>query len=108
MNIRLQLRAGKLSANHSEALRVQSSIIAGRAGLNQNHNEALRIRSSIKPGGTHLNHSETLNLRWPVKIIGLRQVVKTTANQSDRLELLVVRAGVRAGGRAFRGARARK
>ena len=108
MTIRTQLKAGGQNLNHNDVLRVRSAVKAGDfdggRGHNLNHNEALRVRSAVKAGGS-LNHNEALNVRWPVKVTGLRQMLKTTANKSDRLELLVVRAGVRAGRRATRVAR---
>jgi hypothetical protein len=104
MTIRTQLKTGGWM-NHNEALRVRSTV---KAGGWFNHNEALRVRLSMKAGGVNLQHNEALNVRWPAKVTGLRQMLKTTADKSDRLELLVVRAGVRAGGRVLRGARACK
>ena len=40
MTIRTQLKAGRLAANHSQALHVRSALKAGR--LAANHNQALR------------------------------------------------------------------
>jgi hypothetical protein len=79
MTVRSQLKAGKLSANHSEAL---------------------RVRSAIKAGGEHLNHNETLE-RAPERVaVSMRRHPLTASRKEDRLALLVVRAGLRAGRRA--------
>jgi hypothetical protein len=53
-----------------------------------------------------LNHNERLDVRSGLKAgrINLRAAVQTTARKADRLELLVVRAGLRAG-RTVRGIR---
>jgi hypothetical protein len=68
MTIRTQLRAGKLSANHNEALRHEST-----------------------------------------PAISMRQQLRTGTHEHDRLKLLVVRAGLKAGAyrRGARVARAR-
>jgi hypothetical protein len=63
----------------------------------------MTIRTQLKAGGRKLNHNETLKVRSDVKAGELRRMVKTTSNRNDRLDLLVVRAGVRAGGRNIRG-----
>ena len=76
MTIRTQLKAGKLSANHSEVLQVRSAIKAGK--LAANHNEKLQ-RASDRSA------------------VAMRRELLTTTRKEDRLELLVVRAGLRAG-----------
>lgn len=44
MTVKTQLKAGRLAANHSEALQVRSTLKAGK--LSANHSEALRIVSA--------------------------------------------------------------
>jgi hypothetical protein len=85
MKIRTQLKAGGLSST--------------------NHNEALAVRTALKAGGVSLNHNETQQTRSGLKAgrINLRAAVQTTSRKSDRLELLVVRAGLRAGRAVRRG-----
>lgn len=89
MRIRTQLKAGALVSNHSEGLRVRTSVKAG--GLQLNHSEALRIRQDDRDA------------------ISMRRTLPTTSRKDDRLELLVVRAGLRAGARhrRFQSARGR-
>ena len=86
MTIRTQLKAGGIVANHSEALQVRTALKAG--GLNLNHTESLRVRSSVK------------KLDAAANIVWMRREPLTTSRKDDRLELLVVRAGLRAGRRA--------
>ena len=116
MTVKSQLKAGKLAANHNEPLRVRSAVRAGKIALN--HSEALQVRSQIKAGGQDLNHNETLQVRTALKAggvslnhnetqrasdrsaVSMRRELLTTTRREDRLELLVVRAGLRAGRRA--------
>ena len=86
MTIKTQLKAGKLAANHNEVLQVRSAIKAGK--LATNHNEKLRGASDRST------------------VVSMPPEPLTTTRKEDRLELLVVRAGLRAGRRS-RG-RARK
>jgi hypothetical protein len=79
MTVRTQLKAGKLAANH---------------------NETLQVRSSLKAGGTFLNHNEALQRSTDRPAVSMRRQPLTTSRKKDRLELLVVRAGLRAGRRA--------
>jgi hypothetical protein len=79
MKTRTQLKAGKLTANHSEALRVRTSVKAG--GVEGQHNERLERASDRSP-------------------VSMRRQPLTTSRKKDRLELLVVRAGLRAGRRS--------
>ena len=74
MTIRMQLKAG---------------------GVDGQHNETLKVRTAIKAGGLTPNHSERLT----PATISMRRQPRTTARKEDRLELLVVRAGLRAGAR---------
>ena len=104
MTIRTQLKAGRLATNHHETMRVRSALKAG--GIDPQHNEALRVRSTIKAGGVDPQHNETLVRAPETPAISMRRLPRTTAPKGDRLALLVVRAGLRAGlGR--RGARGR-
>ena len=95
MTTRTQLKAGKLATNHNDALRVRSTIKAG--GHNLNHNEALRVRSTIKGGGRDINHNEKLQRATDRPAVSMRRELLTTTRKDDRLTLLVVRAGLRAG-----------
>ena len=99
MKIRTQLKAGRLSANHNATLQVRSALKAGKIVLN--HNEGLQVRSTLKAGGLTENHSEGLQVRSEIKapVISMRRKPPTTRRPDDRLELLVVRAGLRAGRR---------
>jgi hypothetical protein len=98
MTTRTQLKAGKIILNHSEALQVRSTLKAG--GIWENHNEALLVRTALKAGGRYLNHNETLERAADRPIVSMRRQVITASRQEDRLALLVVRAGLRAGLRA--------
>jgi hypothetical protein len=101
MKIRTQLKAGRINMrgeNHNETLQVQSGVKAGARV------RGLAVRSQLKAGGKSLNHNDTLQTRTGLKAgrINLRAAVQTTARKGDRLELLVVRAGLKAGRRGFR------
>ena len=72
-------------------------------GQNLNHNEALRVRATLKAGGHNLNHNETVRRDSDRPAISMFRQPRTTGRKEDRLELLVVRAGLRAG-RAIRSA----
>ena len=92
MRIRTQLKAGAMVSNHSEGLRVRTTVKAGvKTGGWANHSEALRIRQDDRDA------------------ISMRRTLPTTRRKEDRLELLVVRAGLRAGARhrRFQSARGR-
>jgi hypothetical protein len=110
MTIRTQLKAGGFnSTNHNESLKVRTALKAGglmnhnetfqvrtalkAGGWGPNHNEALRVRSTLKAGGIKMNHSEKLDRA----AVSMRRELLTTSRKEDRLELLVVRAGLRAG-----------
>ena len=97
MTIRTQLKAGGIQTNHNEALQVRSAVRAGRIAVN--HNEALRVRSTMKAGRLATNHSEPLRAAGR-QAVSMRRELVTTSRKEDRLELLVVRAGLRAGRRA--------
>ena len=86
MKIRSALKVGGRRMNHNETLAVRTALKAGRVGWSNNHNEVLQTRTGLKAGK-------------------LRRAVQVTARKEDRLELLVVRAGLRAGKRDFRRAR---
>ena len=74
---------------------IRTQVKAG--GVEAQHNEALQVRSALKAGGKSLNHNEALRTGSPA-IAMLRQP-RTTSRKEDRLELLVIRAGLRAGRR---------
>jgi hypothetical protein len=82
MTTKTNLKAGKLATNHNEALQVRSSIKAGGLSSN-NHNEKL-VRVSER------------------QTVSMRRELLTTSRKDDRLELLIVRAGLRAGKRFAR------
>ena len=81
---------------------IRTQIKAGDAGgdsgrLASNHSEVLKVRSTVKAGGIRLgNHNEALRVGSAPAIAMLRQP-RTMSRKEDRLELLVVRAGLRAG-----------
>jgi hypothetical protein len=103
LRVRSTVKAGGKSLNHNEALKVRSTVKAG--GLSStNHSEALKIRSTVKAGGRLVNHSETLRTGSAPVVAMLRQP-RTTSRKEDRLELLVIRAGLRAGRRNTPGSR---
>jgi hypothetical protein len=64
--------------------------------MNMQHNEALRVRSTVKAGKIAINHNEALRIVAPPAIAMLRQP-RRTSRKEDRLGLLVIRAGLRAG-----------
>jgi len=74
---------------------IRTQVKAG--GVEAQHNEALQVRSAVKAGAGYLNHNEALRTGSPA-IAMLRQP-RTTSRKEDRLELLVIRAGLRAGRR---------
>ena len=76
----------------------RTQLNAGR--LAGNHNEALQIRSTIKAGGVEGQHNEKLQRASDRPAVSMRRQLLTTSRKEDRLELLVVRAGLRAGHRA--------
>jgi hypothetical protein len=77
---------------------IRTQLKAG--GQSLNHNEALRVRSTIKAGGVEAQHNENLQLATDRPAVSMRRELLTTTRREDRLELLVVRAGLRAGRRA--------
>jgi hypothetical protein len=120
MTIRTQLKAGGLNTlNHNEALQVRTALKAGRKALVSNHSEVLQVRTALKAGGTTYQHNEALQVRSAIKAggrdinhneklqratdgpaVAMRRELLTTSRKEDRLQLLVVRAGLRAGLRA--------
>jgi len=61
----------------------------------------MRIRTQLQAGKLATNHNETLQVRTGLqggKLRKLRKLLVTTSQKEDRLALLVVRAGLRAGG----------
>ena len=99
MTIRTQLKAGKLATNDNEMLQIRSTLKAGGV-TSTNHNQSLRVRSTIKAGGTEYQHNESLGRASDRSAVSMRRELLTTSRKADRLELLVVRAGLRAGRRA--------
>ena len=68
--------------------------------LAMNHNEALQVRTALKAGARAMNHNEALQVRTErPAAVSMRRELLTTSRKEDRLELLVVRAGLRAGRR---------
>jgi hypothetical protein len=59
----------------------------------------MTIRTQLKAGGW-TNHNEALRREADRPAIAMRHTLRTTARKEDRLELMVVRAGLRAGRRA--------
>ena len=80
MTIRTQLKAGARFSNHNETLQVRTALKAGAAAFN-NHNERVQRASDRQS-------------------VSMRRELVTTTRKEDRLALLVVRAGLRAGRRA--------
>ena len=78
-------------------MRIRTQLKAG--GWSNNHSETLHVRTALKAGGWTNNHSETLKRLGDREAISMRRTLLTTSRKDDRLELLVVRAGVRAGRR---------
>ena len=96
MKIRTQLKAGGTPRpQHNETLQVRSTVKAG--GVSVNHNETLAVRSSLKAGALIGNHNEALAVRTSLKAGKPRR--KTATPTNDRLSLMLVRAGLRAGRR---------
>jgi hypothetical protein len=100
MTIRTQLKAGRIALNHNEALQVRSALKAGEPGHNLNHNEALQVTTSLKAEGWTNNHNEAMLRDSYRPVIAMRRLKRTAGRKSDRLELLVIRASLRAGRRA--------
>ena len=78
---------------------IKSQLKAGGVRLT-NHNEALKVRTALKAGKLSANHNEKLERATDRAAISMRRELVTTSRKEDRLELLVVRAGLRAGRRA--------
>ena len=62
----------------------------------------MRIRTQVRAGGENLNHNEELREQADRNVVAMRRQPRTTVRKEDRLELLVIRAGLRAGARRFR------
>lgn len=67
----------------------------------------MKIRTQLKAGGVKYNHNETMERVSERQAISMRRELVTASRKEDRLELLVVRAGLKAGKRAFRRGRGR-
>jgi hypothetical protein len=104
LQVRSGLKAG-IMQNHNETLKVRSGLRVGRVAYN--HNETLHVRSALRAGRIFTNHNETLRREAEQRAISMRKQVRATGSQLERLELLVVRAGLRAGARDGRAARKR-
>ena len=63
----------------------------------------MRIRAQIKAGAPGMQHNETLQVRTGLQGGRMRRRIVTTSPKEDRLALLLVRAGLRAGGIRIRG-----
>ena len=81
---------------------IRTQLTAGRPGQDLNHNEALQVRSAVKAGGRLINHNEMLQVKSSLKAGAIRRRLETTSPREDRLSLLVVRAGLKAGRRRGR------
>ena len=62
----------------------------------------MKMRTQLKAGGWTANHNEALHVRTGLQRGKLRKQIVTTTPKEDRLTLLVVRAGLRAGRRRER------
>ena len=60
----------------------------------------MTIKSQLKAGKLSANHNETLQRAADRPAVSMRRELVTSSRREDRLELLVVRAGLRAGRRA--------
>ena len=98
LQVRSFLKAGKIALNHNESLQVRTSLKAG--GKTDQHNESLRVRSALQAGRIAFNHNEKLQRGTDGPAVSMRRELLTTTRKEDRLELLVVRAGLRAGRRS--------
>ena len=58
----------------------------------------MNTRTHLKAGKLATNHNETLQVRAGLQGGKLRRLLVTTSPKEDRLALLVVRTGLRAGG----------
>jgi hypothetical protein len=59
MKVRTQVQGGKIMRNHSDALRVRTTLRAGRRDkLATNHNKTLRVRTTLRGGRIAKNHNE--------------------------------------------------
>ena len=75
----------------------KTQLKAGR--LATNHNEVLQVRSTLRAGGVSLNHNEKVERVLQTSAVSMRRELATASRKEDRLELLIVRAGLRAGRR---------
>ena len=85
MTTRTQLKAGGGYLNHNETLQVRTALKAGRKAGGTQHDD---------------NHNEKLLRASERQAVSMRRELLTTSRKEDRLQLLVVRAGLRAGRRA--------
>jgi hypothetical protein len=80
-----------------EEMRIMKIRTQLKAGKRMNHNETMRVRTAVAAGKIATNHNEPLQVRTGLKGGKLRKQIVTTSPKEDRLTLLVVRAGLRAG-----------
>jgi len=102
-------KSGDIASNHNESLRIRSAVKAGIGEppdrLAANHNETPRVRSTVKAGAATklaVNHNESARR---AAVSDLRPQLKPIVRKQDRLRLMVVRAGLRAGQTRSRGIR---
>jgi hypothetical protein len=62
----------------------------------------MTIRTQVKAGGVSINHNDALRVKSTLKAGAIRRRLETTAPRDERLALLVVRAGLKAGARRKR------
>ena len=74
-------------------------LTAGRRdkGHSEEGDKVMTSERDIKGGGIRRNTNEALQVRTGLQGGGMRRRVVTTSPKDDRLALLVVRAGLRAG-----------
>ena len=65
----------------------------------------MKIRTQLKAGAHAWNHNETVQVKTGLKGGKMRNRLVTTSAKEDRLALLVVRAGLRAGRASIRSRR---
>ena len=68
MKSKSRVKAGRISFNHNQTLRVRTGLKAGRWN---NHNQTLKVRTSVKAGAMTLNHNQTLKVRTGLKAGGI-------------------------------------
>jgi hypothetical protein len=69
----------------------------GKPEISEEGDEVMRIRTQVKAGAPGMQHNETVQVRTGLQGGRMRRRLVTTSAKEDRLALLVVRAGLRAG-----------